>query len=389
MNRIAAVAFALLLVLKGVAPGITEVLPGGDNPPMQQIDQAKLKQWLQRWERNILGENPLYHCSTEAGEEIGWKIYPFLRGFYHGYQATANTVWVARLVACTDAWLKRGVREPDGYVGWPKIGAAGTDVDHLDGFYADSMLGEAMALTPIIRMADEIKKTPLLKEKYARQADNYMKVAEQIFEKWDSRGAWRKTDAGGAITVVLPFGIDRTTGKWTGGYEGRNAPEIGFSHPDNKANVIAGWLLAMFDATGKAVYRERAEQWFQTMKSRMKLRADGTYEIWSYWQPAGVWDYKPNGSPKHWIGVHPNAGYYDTDVTAIVAAYEHGLVFNSDDIHRLIKTAIADRRYWTALVPYDATIQKQFEDSVDPASWSGLILVPWYAAVQRRNSLPQ
>ena len=46
----------------------------------------------------------------------------------------------------------------------------------------------------------------------------------------------------------------------------------------------------------------------------------------SYWQPAGPWDYKPDGSPKHWIGVHPNPGYYQIDVTGIVEAYRHGIV---------------------------------------------------------------
>ena len=90
------------------------------------------------------------------------------------------------------------------------------------------------------------------------------------------------------ISVVLPYGIDAKTGKWTDGYETRNDPGHGFSHPDNKANHVARWLLAMSDATGKAVYKERAEKWFRLMKSRMKLKADGTYEIWNYWEPAGL-----------------------------------------------------------------------------------------------------
>jgi hypothetical protein len=60
----------------------------------------------------------------------------------------------------------------------------------------------------------------------------------------------------------------------------------------------------------------------------MKLKHDGTYVIWNYWEPAGAWDYKSDGLPKHWIGVHPNAAYYDIDVEGIVAAYKHGLVFN-------------------------------------------------------------
>ena len=61
--------------------------------------------------------------------------------------------WIDRLVECTDAWMKRGVTEPDGYVGWPKVGAAGTDVDDLDSYYADSLLGEAMVLRPVVLMS--------------------------------------------------------------------------------------------------------------------------------------------------------------------------------------------------------------------------------------------
>jgi hypothetical protein len=188
------------------------------------------------------------------------------------------------------------------------------------------------------------------------------------------------------ITVELPFGIDRETWSWTGEYENRNAPGIGFSHQDNKANLIGCWLLAMFDATAKPVYSGLAEEWFRIMKSRMKLKHDGTYRIWNYWEPAGSWDYKSNGMPKHWIGVHRNAGYYDIDVKGIVAAYEHGLIFTKDDINHLIATALVEKRYWTSLVPYDDTIQNHFEEALDPGSWGGLSSAPWYLAIQKAPS---
>ena len=63
-----------------------------------------------------------------------------------------------------------------------------------------------------------------------------------------------------------------------------------------------------------------------------------TFFVWNYWDPAGAWDHKPDGSLKHWVGVHPNGGYYAVDVDGIVAAYERGLVFNKADIERLIAT---------------------------------------------------
>jgi hypothetical protein len=112
-------------------------------------------------------------------------------------------------------------------------------------------------------MAAEITRTPALKEKYGAKAASYIQLAETMFEKWDKRGGWRETKDGGAISMEPLFGIDKS-GKWTDSYEKRKSPEIGFSHPDNKANCTARWLLAMFDVTGKPVYKNLAEKWYPT-----------------------------------------------------------------------------------------------------------------------------
>lgn len=257
----------------------------------------------------------------------------------------------------------------------------------MNSYDADSLLGEAMVFRPVVLLSKKIMDTPDLKKKYGDKAEAYIKQAETLFEKWDKRGAFRETEGDGLISVVLPFGIDTKTGKWTDGYETRNALGNGFSHPDNKANAVANWFLALYDATGKKVYRDKAEKWFRLMKSRMAVSKDGkTYEIWNYWQPAGPWDYKPDGATKHWVGVHPNAGYYDIDTDSIVNAYEHGVIFKREDIDRLIVTALAEKRYWHALAPYNAEIQQQFEASMKPGGWGGLGGVPWYLSLQ--NNVP-
>ncbi|HUT58644.1 MAG TPA: hypothetical protein VNA25_12435 [Phycisphaerae bacterium] len=363
--------------------------PADDSKPakmakMDKMDEAKFNDWLGRWSKNIVNDSRNRYCDKANGEDIGWLMTPFMEGFYYGYMATKDANWVDRLVDWTDSWTKRAVKEPDGYIGWPRTGAAGTKVDSLDDFNADSMLGEAMALRSVVLISGEILKTPALKAKYGAKAAGYIKLSEQILEKWDKRGAWRDTKGGGSISLVLPFGIDAGTRKWTAGYAKRNAPGNGFSHPNNKANHTARWLLAMADVTGKAVYRQRAAKWFRLMKSRMKAKDDGTYEIWNYWEPAGPWDYKPNKSPKHWVGVHPNKGYYQIDVEGIVAGYEHGLVFTKADIDRLVATALATKRYWTALAPYSREIQKNFEDNHKPDTWGGLGGTPWYLSLQAK-----
>ena len=302
-------------------------------------------------------------------------------GFYYGYMATKNTRYVDMLVDWADSLIKRAVKEPDGCVGWPSKKAAGTAVDNLDDFNADSFLSDAMVFRPIVLMAGEMIKNPALKEKYGAKGESYLKLAEQFYEKWVKRGGWRETEGGGMISVTLPYGMDPANQKWID-FDTRNAPGHGFSHPNNKANEVAGWMLAMWDVTGKPEYKDRAEKWFTLLKSRMKLKSDGTYDIWNYWQPAGPWDYKADGSTKHWVGVHPNGGYYEMDASGIVAAYEHGLIFTKAEIEHLIATAKKTNRMWSALAPYDVEIQKHFESTEKPDSWGGLGGAPHYLMLQ-------
>jgi hypothetical protein len=380
---------------------LAAALPSMGGDVLGASDADPTRDWLTRWEKNILGKARSRYCDKEMSEEIGWLMSPFLNGFYYGYRATGDAKWVALLVDWADSWIKRSVKEPDGFVGWPKSGTGG-QVE--EGFYADSLLGEAMGLRPVILMADEIQRTPALKDKFGPQAQAYLKLAEQVFEKWDSRGCWREV-ADGGLWVVPLFGIDPKTGNWTEGYARRNTD--GFSNPDNKENHIARWLLAMYDVTARPIYRERAEKWFRLMKSRMKTREDGKYAVWNYWEPAGPWDFKADGSPRHWVGVHPNGGYYQIDVEAIVAAFEHGLVFSKQDIQQLIATnrdfmwnqqmagakfqridgGRPDPRWknspgvlWTALVPYDQTLRKIFLANHNPSGWGGLSATPWFLA---------
>jgi hypothetical protein len=368
------------------------------------MDETRAREWLIRWEANILERARTRYCDREMGEQIGWLVSPFLNGFYYGYRATGDVRWVEKLVDWTDSLIRRGVKEPDGYLGWPK--PAGASTSAMPDFVTDNQLGEAMALRPIVLMADTIRKTPTLRAKYAGKAREYLALAEEVFNKWDSRGGWREVEHGG-LWVVPPFGLDPKTGKWTEGYERRKTD--GFSHPANKQNHIASWLIAMYDVTRKPLYRERAEKWWRQMKSRIRLRDNGKYYVWNYWDPAGPWDYKADGFPKHWVGVHPNGGYYAIDVEGIVTAFEHRLVFTKAEIDRLIATnrdlmwnrqldgakfqridgGEPDPRWkespgvlWAALVPYDETLRTVFEANHNPASWGGLAATPRYLARQ-------
>jgi hypothetical protein len=381
--------------------------PASNVKPRIEIDPALRKDWLGRWSKAILdGAKHDRYCDKETGEELGWLVSPYLNGFYYGYLATGDTQWIDHLIDWSDAWTTRSTKEPDGFPGWPKADGASTGA--VASGFTDNMLGEAMALRPMVLIAGEINSSAALKSKYGEKARSFVDLAEQIFKKWDTRECWRETAAGG-LWVIPDFGFDQKNNRFTEGYEKRKT--TGFSLPDNKQNLIAGWMLSLLDVTGKPDYGRRAERWFATMKSRMRVR-DGKYFVWNYWDAGGPWDYKPNGETRHWVGVHPNGGYYGIDVEGIVAAYQHNMVFDKADIERLIATnrdymwngkidrakfqridgEAPDARWknspgvlWDALIPYDARLQKVFEANNNPQSWGGMAATPWYLSLAAKK----
>ena len=201
------------------------------------MDEARARDWLARWQAGITQDARNRSCDKELGEELGWLIAPFLDGFYYGYRATHDTAWIDREIDWADALIKRAVTEPDGQPGWPKLGATGTEL--TKDLTTDSLLGEAMVLRPLLLLAVEIRATPALAAVYGKKAEDYLRLAEQLFAKWEARGSWRTVKEGG-LWVVPPFGLDPAHGGWSAGYERRTVD--GFSLPDNKQNLVASWF---------------------------------------------------------------------------------------------------------------------------------------------------
>ena len=142
---------------KDATPGATVQAEAG-------LDPAVAKDWMERWKKNIIADSQKdRYCDKELGEEIGWLVSPYLNGFYYGYKATGDREWVDRFIDWTDSVVKRGVKEPDGYIGWPKDEEEGV-LDYMPpGMtvrYTDVEVGDAMFLGPVARMAGEILKTP-------------------------------------------------------------------------------------------------------------------------------------------------------------------------------------------------------------------------------------
>lgn len=308
---------------------------GYSDAPQTTLGFTRIARWLKSWETYIVQDSRSRTCDHAMGEDLGWLVSPYLYGFYYGYLATNNTVWIDRLIDWSHAWVSRAVKEPDDFPGWPAQNGACTSA--VPNLYTDNILGEAMALRPMVLMAGLINRTPSLKSKYALHAKTWINLAEDIFTKWKSRHCWREIKSGG-VWVAPTFGIDQSTNGWTAGYTHRATD--GFTLPANKQNLVAQWVIALHDVTGKPIYQQCAEDWWRTMLSRIQPHHVGraTYVVWNYWDPAGPWDYQANGATKLWVGVHPNGGYYAIDVAGMVTAFQHHLIFDQTRINCLIVT---------------------------------------------------
>ena len=172
MHKRIVLSVAGLVLLAALGQGQTSPKPAAPPMTLTRMDPAREKDWLVRWDKEVSGETRGYRlCDRVVGEDIAFGMTPVVNSQYYGYMATKNTKYVDMLVDWTDSLIKRAVKEPDGYFGWPSKKAAGTDVDDLDNKYnADSMLGDAMVFTPIVQMANEMIHNPALKENMAPKA---------------------------------------------------------------------------------------------------------------------------------------------------------------------------------------------------------------------------
>ena len=202
----------------------------------------------------------------------------------------------------TDSWIKSAPVEPDGIPGWPKGDCGGGESNE---YSADSLLGEAMALRPVVLMAHKIKSTPHKRlqpngattlratsnwpEKYSKNGIRAIVGARSRMAAFGScrhSGLIRKRASGPTVTrcgkqlvspipttrkITSPAGCSRCTMGLRNRFT-RNAPNNGF------VSCARACARAMTENISSGIIGN----------------------------PLGRGITKTDGSPKHWVGVHPN-----------------------------------------------------------------------------------
>jgi hypothetical protein len=273
--------------------------------------------------------NPVFEKNAK-GENFCWNARVGMDQFINNYRLTKDTEWLDAGVKYYDFLIGRMDTDPEKYKGW--IGP----YEYDSTYYQDALVGDAILLTGILDFSVLVLEDETLKSKYQDKANSYVEIAKKDFvEKWDKRGCWYEDEPYGSYIGLSKFLKSDNLKEWV------YAPEVsraGISHPFNKQMDAAEVCLRLYRITGDKFYWDRAEKIFFTAKSRFQY-FDNHY-CWNYWEPLAPGDVNLiKKDTRHWVGVHPwRSGYQAGEVGKIVEAYHYGMVFDEQDMQRIINT---------------------------------------------------
>ena len=220
---------------------------------------------------------------------------------------------------------------------------------------------------------------------HGEKAESYITLCEKLCEKWDKRGALaRLTERRrGHSRVPLPHGLNTDRTDWADDCHDKRRTIRAADCPwcNNCAKCMLARLdaVAMFDVTGKPVYKQRSHEMvhaFQVVAPHRERKLEPSIPGISGSPPAR-WDYNSDGKPK--LTSRPDGPHdFTRDMQAVVEAYEHGIVFSRADIDRFVATGLAQQSYSFALAPFSNETQKGFEKDSEYDHWYGLTYIPEY-----------
>ena len=341
--------------------------------------------------RNVM-KNPWLRKTD--GELFCWHSSGGARQLLTGYKAYRDPAWLAEAVTYMDWRVETGVsNDPDGYPG--TIGTF-VNVDKKKGkVWTDTVIGDALVATPLLEFVEIVRGDPELRQRWQDKADEYQQLAIRMcWEKWNKRGCYYEDRIGYGSYHTYEKVIDPETETWI---ERKNDP---ISDNLNKHYAMGIVCLKLWHLTGEEKYKDRVKSIFSRAKAMWRHYPEQDRVVWNFWMPHGPYDID-GSSPRSWVSVHPNrAGYQAGEVADIVEVYDSGLVFDKEDLQRIIRTNhwMADHNWrsadgstkagtlWSALARFDERLRKIHEKRLaNPRGAPGRIRLDYYRNVTKKR----
>ena len=310
----------LVLVCCTMCSAHTAVL---DNEQLSDHDRHIIEQFIQHAVNaaNKVETEAIKKKCLDAPEMFAWVDFRNLICLNIAYELSGDTKHLDLFKTTFDKYLSLLSKEHDEYLGWygkpikPRIQKDKPDllIDEIQ-----------MTFRGISAMAQWIELARRNAD-YATQnqatINTYLTLMEEhLFPKWDTRGFFIDFGERGGLYRGLDFPI-------------KHQGSLSFE----KLSIMLDGSLRLYHITKKPKYLKRALQigaWF-----KRHLHLDNEHYQWMSWVPAGKWDIKEgNKWLPGWIGADPNGAWYIAGVEMAVKLYQHGLLFNDQDLQRFLKT---------------------------------------------------
>ena len=312
----------LICLMTALFAGITLFSPGcSDHLTSTDIGPDELAEKMIK--------NPDFVANAN-GENFCWHARVGLDRFVENYEISDKTEWLEAGIKYFDFLIGKMVKDPDGYLGW--IGPYGYD----ERYWQDALVGDAILLEGILDFSVLVLEDRNLSRRFGAKATGYAKIAERdFFEKWDHRGCWIDDGSFGTYIEFDKYLKADNLKEWL---KPSGEPRAGISHPFNKQMDAAQVCLRLWRITGEKKYRDRAKKIYFTAKSHFQY-FDNHY-CWNYYEPLYQGDIDTiSGTTRHGVWVHPwRSGYQASEAEKIAEAYHYGIVFDEQDIRRIINT---------------------------------------------------
>jgi hypothetical protein len=267
--------------------------------------------------------------TTGTGEGFAWHAASQAEVYLDAYEVSKDARWLEAAEQHYEMYLSKLQKDPDGYEGWigDPISEEGAELS------TDALVGDAILLAPLVRFAALVKADPALSPRFGAVADRYIALATRIgWEKWNRRGCYYQDAAGWGSYHTYGRLIDLKNNRWV------DAPSRVISDNLNKHYRMGIVLLRLWQVTGRPEYKDRVMRLFGRAKTMWRYFPDEDRIVWNFWMPHGPYDIEGR-APKSWVGVHPDRpGYQAGEVAMFVEVYDAGLVFDADDLRRMIRT---------------------------------------------------
>jgi len=270
---------------------------------------AERAQLVQRFDEIVIPavEKSIHKPATDQGGEIAWGESYQLSALVEMLDATRDAKYAPLIVKLAD-WIakSRDDRQNLRDEFRDKITTAWSSTNYSHGKRYVWAVHTGMIAAPMARFAVIVRKDSKLRENWSKDADRLLSMAREAVAVHDDE--YREgpaADEGHLYCLFLKKHL-----------------------PLNMQNALARAWLAIDDAQPAPKYREQTKRLAQFLKNRLRPAHDGAYG-WAYWPPL-------DGAADSFEDI----SHASINVDFMVLCFEHGIVFQRDDLARVKQTLL-------------------------------------------------